>query len=1017
MAKPIPAAKRSTLCTVHFGQDICDLAIDEILARVGSNPLDLSDSLIFLPNNRAIKALTEAFVRRSENGLLLPKMVALGDLELDEALGAMLDPLDCSETILPAIDVMNRLLLLAKLIADHRAAKEAPIKTTEALRLARFLAATIDELAIEKKSVRDISNVPYDQELAGHWQASYGDLLALLPLYEQELTRLGLMNAADRRNALLGALTEKLRLHASTHLIAAVGISTAAPAITQLLKTLASLPQALIIFPPIDLAMEEAEWQNLGPHDSNEPGGIPKRSLESHPQYQMKLILDRMGIRREEISIIGGKNAILHDKITRIFCNSQQTTGWRLLSDKEKNLPHVTLIEAEDSALEARSIALKVREALENPKQRIAIITPDRELAVRVAAQLLRWNISVDDSAGQPLIQTAHGTLMMALVTAVTEQWAPTALLALLKHPLTMQGEERQDWLAKTRQLDMHLRGPASGVGMIAIAETLDKLAAKLELDKAQAETQSQHDRIEKHLAEIRALETWFADVTAKTAALENALDLGFSALMDAIIAALSAFCTDAVWKGYNGRQLSQFIEELIAANPKRLGQVDRKGLVSVFRELFGQNVVRPQYGGHPRVAIYGLLEARLQRADIVICAGLNEGTWPQMPQPDPWLAPHLRRELGLASLDRNIGLSAHDMASALGAEKVIVTRARRDRGGPTITSRFLLRMQALLGDKLKPESQNILWSEALDAAIAGDHFVYAQPKPKPTIEQRNVTLSVTDFDRLKADPYAFYASKILRLRPLEIVEADPSHAWRGTFIHDVLEQWAKEDKADPETLVARTQSALQHGALHPALRVMWAPKIIQSMEFIAAKTISNRDEIQRRLITAEEKGHAILCGVKITGRVDRIDKSADGNLIIIDYKTGNPPKPKQINAGFALQLGLNGWIAESGGFSKITGQATGFEYWSLNRDSRSKIFGYITSAVDLDGKGKLPAADIFVKECVEHATNLIGGYILNDDPFTAKLHPEYALYSDYDQLMRYAEWDGRQSIAADNAA
>src|SRR5690606_38626599 len=115
-------------------------------------------------------------------------------------------------------------------------------------------------------------------------------------------------------------------------------------------------------------------------------------------------------------------------------------------------------------------------------------------------------------------------------------------------------------------------------------------------------------------------------------------------------------------------------------------------------RDAMERVAVRPSYGGHPRVAVYGLLEARMTRADLVICAGLNEGTWPAAPSLDPLLAPPVLRALGVPGADFRIGLAAHDLAGMLGAPEVALTRSARDAEGPAIPSRFLLRVKALLG-------------------------------------------------------------------------------------------------------------------------------------------------------------------------------------------------------------------------------------------------------------------------------------------------------------------------------
>src|SRR5690606_30844055 len=124
----------------------------------------------------------------------------------------------------------------------------------------------------------------------------------------------------------------------------------------------------------------------------------------------------------------------------------------------------------------------------------------------------------------------------------------------------------------------------------------------------------------------------------------------------------------------------------------------DPRDLAPVLRGMMEKIAVRPPYGGHPRVAIYGLLESRMSRADLVICAGLNEGTWPRLPGQEPLLAPAVLRALGVPGPDFRIGLAAHDLAGALGSPEVVLSRAERDADGPAIPSRFLLRVRALLG-------------------------------------------------------------------------------------------------------------------------------------------------------------------------------------------------------------------------------------------------------------------------------------------------------------------------------
>jgi ATP-dependent helicase/nuclease subunit B len=982
---------RPGVYNVPFGTDFCDATAGLIIGQNADNPLAVTETILLLPNNRAIKAMTEAFVRQAAPGLLLPRMVAIGDLALDEALGPMLDPLSSDQPVWPAINPAHRLMLLAELVTKYRP-KGQPIMPAEALRLARNLAEMIDELEIEEVAFERFSEITVDADLAGHWQSSYGQLLDILPAYRAELAQRKLLGPSERRNLLLNRLNARLRDNPPAGPVIAAGITTSAKAIARLLSRVAILPDGSIALPGVDLDMADGQWEALGPHPKTEGELRPPRNHETHPQFHLKLLLDRMGIRRDEVqNIAKAKEAVQAQSIADIFCLPEDTATWRELPAARKKMPHVSLLEASDSAEEARAIAIKVRGALEQKGQRIAVITPDRELAVRVTAQLRRWNIQVDDSAGTPVLQTPHGTLILALATAMANRFSPVSVLAIAKHPLVYAGDERLAWLEQARALDILLRGPSEGTGLEAIAALLDKESPKDE-----------------------ALGMWWSGFAETLLPLKVALGNPFPDIMDSIQSVANDLTRGIIWRGATGRQLASLWEEFAACDLSVLDRVDHTGIPAVLSEMFGGAVVRPPYGGHPRVAIYGLLEARIQQADTVICGGLNEASWPQMAQPDPWLAPAIRRYLGLATLDRNVGLSAHDLSTALGAKEVLLTRAKRDRIGPTVASRFVLRIKALMGAQLQMDHGCVNLATLIDKPASREPLSL-RPEPSPSAQQRKVALSITDFDQLKSDPYSFYAKRILRLRVLEAVDADPSYAWRGTLVHDILEKWFLEDKCAPERLMARAEDLLTNNMLDPMLRALWQPRIAEGLSWIARETQRMMDEDGRRLLVAEKAGSIELLGVKVKGRADRIDRLADDSLVIIDYKTGMPPKTKQVNAGFAMQLGLVGLLAEHGVIKGVSGTSRRFEYWSLAKN-KERGFGYIAVPTSTKSGDNKQSADEFVGFVKAQAEDAIGKWILGSEPFAAKLHPEFANYDDYDQLMRLQEWDGRQPIVESDA-
>jgi len=273
------------------------------------------------------------------------------------------------------------------------------------------------------------------------------------------------------------------------------------------------------------------------------------------------------------------------------------------------------------------------------------------------------------------------------------------------------------------------------------------------------------------------------------------------------------------------------------------------------------------------------------------------------------------------------------------------------------------------------------------------------RPAPRPPVEARPKRIAVTDLDRLKADPFAFYAKAILGLRKLDPVDAEHSAAWKGTAVHDVLQTWFDDDRCDPAKLKDRATALLADEAIHPMLRALWSPRLMEAIDWIATESERDR-EAGRVPILAEQKGEADIAGVMLHGRVDRIDRLADGRLAIVDYKTGQAPARKAVAEGFALQLGLLSLIARDGGFGDIKGEAGAHEYWSLAK--KNGRIGYRQSPDKVEGP------EAFVAHAYAQFDEAAAKWLLGDEPFEAKLNPAYAPYEDYDQLMRLEEWYGR---------
>lgn len=1000
-----PRASGPLVYSIAAHRGFADALVAGLVPRYREPGFGLARLTLLVPSSRAARTFSEAFIRHAgeagEGGLLMPRMIAVGDLDLDEKLGAALDPLRAAH-IPPACDPVRRWLTLDRLIAEERAAEDMdPLPGRARLNLAREMARTIDRLLVEEKQIEDLWSEPVLDSLAGlaeHWKRTIRLFARVNARWQAELALLGQVDAATRRNLLFDHAARRWKASPPPHPVIAAGVTSASPALARLLRVVAALPEGAVVLPDLDLAMDDAAWEELGlAGAAEEPGGpvFGAQDAVTHPQYHLKLLLNRMGVNRAEVQQWHRRGMAAADPararaISSLFLPPQASRAWIGLAARERRLDGVRLLTSATIEEEAQALAMLVRQALEQPERRIAVVTADRGLARRVAQHLERWNIIADDSAGRPLALTPAGRLFGLLAEIAAKGLEPANLLAAFGHPLVRgwDGGARGDWLDGLRALDRQLRGPSPAPGM----DPLRAAAAAAKITDWWEEA----ERL------VTALADWPGEI-----ALAEAL----TRLSDAA----EQFARTAIWEREDGRALGQMVEEL-REHAEALGtRIDTADLGGVLRDAMEGIAVRPGYGGHPRVAIYGLLEARMARADLVICGGLNEGSWPQPPGADALLAPAILRALGVPGAEFRIGLAAHDLAGAMGAPHVVLSRSLRDAAGPTLPSRFLLRVEALLGGDLDKEHRERTIPAILPHLDRSRPPApeYPRPAPDPSPALRDVPIKVTALDRLLGDPYQFYAQAILQLKQLQPLAADPfsDPALRGTLVHDILDKWHKARAADPALALAPFAAAHFTAArVHPLFRALWQPRLTDAMErfeqWVAAAEVEGRS-----VLATEIAGEMVLGGVKVMGRADRIDRLPDGSLAIVDYKTGAPPPKKQVTAGYALQLGLLGLIAGQGRFANdkteevVKGTATRFEYWSLGKSKKEEGFGYTETPMKEGGAktGLLP--DEYLPFHAEKLETAITLFIKGSKPFVARENPDYQGYNEYDQLMRLEEW------------
>jgi ATP-dependent helicase/nuclease subunit B len=574
----------------------------------------------------------------------------------------------------------------------------------------------------------------------------------------------------------------------------------------------------------------------------------------------------------------------------------------------------LSVLSPADGSEEAAAIAVRMRDALETKGKSAALVTPDRSLARRVAAELGRWKIEIDDSGGRPLARMPPGAFLCLLAEAAQARFAPVPLIALLKHPLSLLERPPGEFRRFARELDLVLRGPRPDPGLKGIESAILS------------------DRIKERSARLTPVFAALAEVLGPLEQIMNGQTADLDALLAAHLSAAERLSQDhrgasALWDEEAGEAGANFIADLKSAVAD-LPPIEADNYAAVFRNLAEEVAVRPAYGRHPRLAILSPREARLQTYDLFILAGLNEGVWPGAVASDPWLSRPMRATLGLEAPERAIGLAAHDFATLAASPNVVLTRALKTEGTPTVASRWLQRLMQF-ANGLKIDQQLAPCTPYAEIARAlgdpGPPKRIARPSPTPPVAARPRKLSVTETESWLRDPYGIYAKRILKLLPLDPLDAPIGPLERGTIVHRALESFVRRypselDDAAVEVLIAIADDLFREFRLPKATTAIWRPRFAAAARLFVALEHERRSSIGaiHVEVTGERKFDGPAGEFVLHGRADRIDVFKSGSACIIDYKTGEPPSEKQVKALVSPQLPLEAAMLCVGGFADI---------------------------------------------------------------------------------------------------
>ncbi len=963
--------KRPHIFCLPPGADFPAHLVAGLQNRLAAQPPEaMARVRLYVNTARMRRRVVELF--SAQGACFLPRILLITDLVNDPSLGL---PVPASP--------LRRRLEMAQLIGGLLDAQPDLAPRATLYDLADSLARLMDEMQSEDVAPQVIAGLDVSSH-SEHWKRTQAFLQIITPLFSDNLD-----GEARQRLAVL-RIADFWRSNPEQNPVIIAGSTGSRGTTAAFMAAVAALPQGALVLPGFDANTPDTVWAAM--EDAF--------TAEDHPQYRFRRLMDLLQIRPADVLPWCDVTAPDPDRDRLISLSLRPapvTDQWLIEGPMLPNLMQatkdMTLIEAASPRSEALAIALILRHAAESGTK-AALITPDRNLTRQVTAALDRWAILPDDSAGRPLALSAPGRFLRHVADLFSEKLTSDRLLTLLKHPLTATGGDRGQHLLFTRHLELKLRksGPAFPTGRTLI-------------DWAKSRAEPGIVAWAEFLARVLDV----AEIKLRRALVE--IVAHHLTLAEALARGTAPVGSGVLWDKEAGAEALALMAGLAKEAPHG-GPYSAVEYRDLFGSLLNKGEVRDAVQAHPNIMIWGTLEARVQGADLVILGGLNDGIWPKLPDPDPWLNRQMRKTAGLLLPERQIGLSAHDFQQAVGAPRVILSRAVRNADAETVPSRWVNRLLNLMeglpqrnGPQAVAEmrSKGAKWLELAQtverptaAMLVDPRLMPARrPAPQPPVSSRPDRLSLTNIAKLIRDPYAIYARHILRLYPLDPLRATPDSRERGKIVHAVLEQFVKTRPAMETRLDARQRllsiavTVLTNETAFPSARALWLARLDRAADHFLTQDSKHGGVA----LVVETVGSVRLDPLNFTlfGTPDRIDRLPDGRLHLIDYKTGAPPTKAQQNA-YEKQLLLAAALAERGGFQDLgpTEVAT-ISYVGLGADEK---------VVDTE-----ITPDLTGKEWAKLIT-LMTRYLTRNTGYTSRRAMFETRYpGDYDHLARFGEW------------
>jgi ATP-dependent helicase/nuclease subunit B len=522
-------------------------------------------------------------------------------------------------------------------------------------------------------------------------------------------------------------------------------------------------------------------------------------------------------------------------------------------------------LDAEDEAQRSAACAVQHIAAGRYP---LALVSSDRALTRRVRAMLESVGVQIRDETGWKLSTSHAGAVVMGTLKAAVWNASGDVVLGWLKGSPVLASALPALETALRRDQARDWRGAGMGA---ALKKSAMATQAYGQVNALREPLQGSHTLVE-WLERLRAtLQTSGVWEGLQTDGAGQAVVAALR-LTESPLPAWSSLLTQALWSAR---------------------RMDLAEFTAWANQALEGASFSPPYPAHEQVVFLPMSQMLARPFAALVLAGCDEVRLPPAPEPPGGWTAAQRAALGLPSREELQAVTLAAWQHALQTPYCDVLWRCSDDTGETVLPSALVQLA---------QAAPMAHAQAVDPRVVRTLVCAPVQRPEPQGHLLSITqLSASAYDDLRTCPYRFFAMRQLGLRPVDELDASVDKRDFGLWLHDVLrrfhETWAaleRPDTADPLALLQAAADAttasmglmegefLPFAAAWPAVRdgyLRWLPKHASSgAAFASAETAHTQP----------------LGAVQLVGRIDRIDRLADGNTLVLDYKTENASRTAQ---------------------------------------------------------------------------------------------------------------------------